>query len=182
MSLIVEFKARGGRARRRSRSARDNMAIKMLAEGPRAVVYRATAEPTFAEPAGSTHEFDQIVIALGPAADVARRSTANRRRPPGSAATCSSSDAACRTNRRTPAANRWTSSSSRSSNRRSELLALDAERLRSLHPPSADARRVQSHPSIARFTDSEVTPHQRVRRGPRPGHRARARIESGGGL
>ena len=43
------------------------MAIKILAEGPRAVVYRATADPTFTEPAGTTHEYDQIVIALGPA-------------------------------------------------------------------------------------------------------------------
>ena len=64
--LIVEFKApAAGTAT--VPSARDNMAIKMLAEGPRAVVYRATAEPTFSEPAGSTHEFDQIVIGLGPA-------------------------------------------------------------------------------------------------------------------
>lgn len=64
--LIVEFKAPSpGTAT--VPSARDNMAIKMLAEGPRAVVYRATADPTFTEPAGSKHEFDQIVIALGPA-------------------------------------------------------------------------------------------------------------------
>ena len=64
--LIVEFKTpAAGTAT--VPSARDNMAIKMLAEGPRAVVYRATAEPTFTEPAGSKHEFDQIVIALGPA-------------------------------------------------------------------------------------------------------------------
>lgn len=64
--LIVEFKAPvAGTAT--VPSARDNMAIKMLAEGPRAVVYRATADPSFTEPAGSKHEFDQIVIALGPA-------------------------------------------------------------------------------------------------------------------
>ena len=64
--LIVEFKApAAGTAT--VPSARDNMAIKMLAEGPRAVVYRATADPSFTEPAGSKHEFDQIVIALGPA-------------------------------------------------------------------------------------------------------------------
>ena len=65
-ALIVEFKApAAGTAT--VPSARDNMAIKMLAEGPRAVVYRATAEPTFTEPAGSKHEFDQIVISLGAA-------------------------------------------------------------------------------------------------------------------
>ena len=64
--LIVEFKApAAGTAT--VPSARDNMAIKILAEGPRAVVYRATAEPAFTEPAGSKHEFDQVVIALGPA-------------------------------------------------------------------------------------------------------------------
>jgi quercetin dioxygenase-like cupin family protein len=64
--LIVEFKApAAGTAT--VPSTRDNMAIKILVEGPRAVVYRATADPTFTEPAGSKHEFDQIVIALGPA-------------------------------------------------------------------------------------------------------------------
>ena len=42
------------------------MAIKVLAEGPRAVIYRATAEPAFTEPAGSKHEFDQVVIASAP--------------------------------------------------------------------------------------------------------------------
>lgn len=64
--LIVEFKAPAAGAATVP-SARDNMAIKMLAEGPRAVVYRATAEPTFTEPAGSKHEFDQVVIGLGAA-------------------------------------------------------------------------------------------------------------------
>ena len=64
--IIVEFKApAAGTAT--VPNARDNMAIKILAEGPRAVVYRATAEPTFTEPAGSKHEFDQIVISLGTA-------------------------------------------------------------------------------------------------------------------
>jgi hypothetical protein len=42
------------------------MTVKTLAEGPRAVAYRTTADPTFQEPAGSKHDFDQIVIALGP--------------------------------------------------------------------------------------------------------------------
>lgn len=62
--LIVEFKtSAAGTAT--VPSARANMAMKLLAEGPRAVVYRATAEPTFTEPAGSKHDYDQIVIALG---------------------------------------------------------------------------------------------------------------------
>ena len=38
----------------------------MLADGPRAIAYRSTAAPTFAEPAGSMHDFDQVVVALGP--------------------------------------------------------------------------------------------------------------------
>ncbi len=64
--LIVEFKApEAGTAT--VPNARDNMEIKILAEGPRAVVYRATADPTFTEPAGTTHEYDQVVIALGAA-------------------------------------------------------------------------------------------------------------------
>jgi hypothetical protein len=36
----------------------------VLAEGPRAVAYRSTAAPTFSEPAGTTHEYDQLVISL----------------------------------------------------------------------------------------------------------------------
>jgi quercetin dioxygenase-like cupin family protein len=46
-------------------NTRDNLGMKLLAESPRAVAYRATADPTFHEPAGSKHEFDQVVIALG---------------------------------------------------------------------------------------------------------------------
>lgn len=64
--LIVEFKTpAAGTAT--VPNARDNMAIKMLAEGPRAVVYRATADATFTEPAGTKHDYDQVVIALGDA-------------------------------------------------------------------------------------------------------------------
>ena len=40
--------------------------MKPLAEGPRAIAYRATAAADFAEPAGTKHEFDQVVIALAP--------------------------------------------------------------------------------------------------------------------
>jgi quercetin dioxygenase-like cupin family protein len=46
---------------------RDNLTMKVLAEGPRAVAYRVTASPNFAEPAGSKHDYDQVVIALSPA-------------------------------------------------------------------------------------------------------------------
>ena len=68
-ALLVEFKtAAPGKAA--IPTSRPGMTLKALAEGPRAIAYRSTAEPTFAEPAGSKHDFDQMVIALGPA-DVA---------------------------------------------------------------------------------------------------------------
>jgi quercetin dioxygenase-like cupin family protein len=38
-----------------------------LVENPRADVIRATADTTFSEPAGTTHDYDQVVIALGAA-------------------------------------------------------------------------------------------------------------------
>jgi oxalate decarboxylase/phosphoglucose isomerase-like protein (cupin superfamily) len=41
------------------------MTMKVLAEGARGSAVRATADPAFHEPAGSTHDFDQLVIALG---------------------------------------------------------------------------------------------------------------------
>ena len=37
----------------------------VLAEGPRATAWRTTAAPTFQEAAGTTHAYDQVVIALG---------------------------------------------------------------------------------------------------------------------
>ena len=46
-------------------TSRPNMALKVLAEGPRAMAYRTTADPMFHEPAGSKHDYDQVVIALG---------------------------------------------------------------------------------------------------------------------
>ncbi len=42
------------------------MAMKVLAEGPRATAFHMTADPAFQEPAGSKHDYDQIVIALSP--------------------------------------------------------------------------------------------------------------------
>ena len=65
-ALLVEFKsAAPGRAE--LPTSRTGMAMKTLAEGPRAIAYRTTADPTFQEPAGSKHDFDQVVIALGAA-------------------------------------------------------------------------------------------------------------------
>ncbi|HXW07435.1 MAG TPA: hypothetical protein VD833_19515 [Vicinamibacterales bacterium] len=43
---------------------RPDMKITRLFDNPRAVAYRATTGPNFHEPAGSTHDFDQVVIAL----------------------------------------------------------------------------------------------------------------------
>jgi hypothetical protein len=37
-----------------------------LADGPRAAAFRITADASFAEPAGTTHDYDQVVITLGP--------------------------------------------------------------------------------------------------------------------
>jgi quercetin dioxygenase-like cupin family protein len=65
-AVLIEFKsaAPGTAALPASRAG---MSMKMLAEGPRAMAYRTTADPTFQEPAGSKHDFDQLVIALGSA-------------------------------------------------------------------------------------------------------------------
>lgn len=64
-ALLVEFKsAAPGTAK--LPASREGMAIKTLAEGPRAIAYRSTAAPAFHEPAASKHEYDQVVIALGP--------------------------------------------------------------------------------------------------------------------
>ena len=65
-ALLVEFKgAKPGTAA--LPTSRAGMAMKVLAEGPYGVAYRTTADPTFQEPAGTKHDFDQVVIALGPA-------------------------------------------------------------------------------------------------------------------
>jgi len=64
--ILVEFKsAAPGKAM--LPASRPGMALKVLAEGPRAMAYRTTADPTFQEPAGTKHDYDQVVIALGSA-------------------------------------------------------------------------------------------------------------------
>ena len=62
-ALLVEFKGAAPGAATLP-SSRAGMAMKVLAEGPRGAAYRTTAEPTFQEPAGTKHDFDQVVIAL----------------------------------------------------------------------------------------------------------------------
>jgi hypothetical protein len=64
-AILVEFKGAPGKAT--IPTNRTGLAMKVLAEGPRAVAYRTTADAKFSEPAGSTHEYDQVVIALSAA-------------------------------------------------------------------------------------------------------------------
>jgi len=65
-AVLVEFKTpAAGKAV--LPTSRPNMTLKTLAEGPRATAYLATMAPAFAEPAGTKHDFDQVVIALAPA-------------------------------------------------------------------------------------------------------------------
>jgi hypothetical protein len=68
-ALVVEFKGAGGKAT--LPSSRPGMTIKVLAEGPRGMAYRSTAAADFAEPAGTKHDYDQLVIALSPATGMA---------------------------------------------------------------------------------------------------------------
>jgi quercetin dioxygenase-like cupin family protein len=63
-AILVEFKGAGGHAT--LPASRPGMALKVLAEGPRATAYRSTAATSFAEPVGSKHDFDQVVIAIAP--------------------------------------------------------------------------------------------------------------------
>ena len=64
--ILVEFKSpKPGTAA--LPATRDGLGMKVLAEGPRAVAARMTAEPTFHEAPGSKHDYDQVVIALGAA-------------------------------------------------------------------------------------------------------------------
>lgn len=61
-ALVIELKAPAGKAQ--VPSAREGMDAKLLAEGPKAVVHRVIAAPTFQEPAGTKHDYAQVVIAL----------------------------------------------------------------------------------------------------------------------
>ena len=64
-AIVIEFKTPGpGKAA--LPGAREGMTTKVLAENPRATAYRSTAAPNFTEAAGSKHDYDQVVIALGP--------------------------------------------------------------------------------------------------------------------
>ena len=63
--LMVEFKgAAPGKAVLPAN--RPGIQLKSVAEGPYGTAYMSTAAPDFAEPGGTKHDFDQVVIALGP--------------------------------------------------------------------------------------------------------------------
>lgn len=63
-AILVELKgAAPGKAA--LPGSRAGMTSKTLAEGPRGAAYRMTADPSFQEPAGTKHDYDQVVIALG---------------------------------------------------------------------------------------------------------------------
>ena len=63
-AIVIEFKGAGGKAALPAQ--RPGMVMKTMAECARATAYRSTADPAFHEPAGSKHDFDQVVVALGP--------------------------------------------------------------------------------------------------------------------
>lgn len=65
-AILVEFKAQApGTAT--MPTARPGMQTATLVESPRAVAIKTTAAPDFHEPAGSVHDYDQVVVALGEA-------------------------------------------------------------------------------------------------------------------
>lgn len=64
-AILVEFKGAPGTAT--LPAARPGLQATTLVENPRAVAIKTTAAPDFHEAAGTTHEYDQVVIALGAA-------------------------------------------------------------------------------------------------------------------
>ena len=58
-AVVIEFKGAGGKAALPEQRA--GIAMKTLAECARATASRSTADPSFHEPAGSKHDFDQVV-------------------------------------------------------------------------------------------------------------------------
>jgi len=63
--ILIEFKGAGGKAVLPANRA--SLTMKPIAECARATAYRSTADPAFSEPAGTKHDYDQVVIALGTA-------------------------------------------------------------------------------------------------------------------
>jgi hypothetical protein len=65
-ALLVEIKPKTTAAATLP-AVRPGMAMKTLAEGPGGIAYRSTLAADFQEAAGTTHEYDQVVVSLGPA-------------------------------------------------------------------------------------------------------------------
>jgi quercetin dioxygenase-like cupin family protein len=65
-AILVEFK-RAQPGTGTLPAMREGLAMTMLAEGAYGSAYRVTSDPSFEEPEGSTHDYDQLVIALTPA-------------------------------------------------------------------------------------------------------------------
>jgi quercetin dioxygenase-like cupin family protein len=63
-AILVEFKAKSPGSATLP-TARPNAQVTPLADGPRATASKVTLSPEFHEAAGSTHDYDQVVIALG---------------------------------------------------------------------------------------------------------------------
>lgn len=63
-AIIVELKGNAAPTAAPAAS-RPGLTSTPLLENPRVRVVRATADPSFAEPAGTTHDYDQVVIPLG---------------------------------------------------------------------------------------------------------------------
>jgi quercetin dioxygenase-like cupin family protein len=63
--IVIEFKGAGGKAVLPANRA--SLTMKPIAECARATAYRAIADPAFSEPAGTKHDYDQVVIALSAA-------------------------------------------------------------------------------------------------------------------
>ncbi len=62
--VIIELKGTPGTAQ--LPSTRPGMKTATLLDDPRVKAMRVSIEPSFKEPAGSTHEYDQVVVSLGP--------------------------------------------------------------------------------------------------------------------
>lgn len=65
-ALVVELKG-SAPPKATLPTARPNMTVTPLAESPRAAAYRVSADAAFKEAPGTTHDYDQVVIALAPA-------------------------------------------------------------------------------------------------------------------
>jgi quercetin dioxygenase-like cupin family protein len=64
-AIIVEFKGAAGTAS--VPESRAGMKVTTLVDNPRTKVTRVSADASFSEPAGSKHDYDQVVIPLAPA-------------------------------------------------------------------------------------------------------------------